>query len=111
MLLEGLEVDGPGVTGGGAQLTQAQVLAGLAPVFTDPAITRVAHNGKSMLLALAQAEGGFWTASIDFDTMVAAYLLGDSNVTVRGLAFDRLGHELIDPKVLLGTGRKAITFA
>jgi DNA polymerase-1 len=43
--------------------------------------------------------------------MVAAYLLGDSNVTIRGLAFDRLGHELIDPKVLLGTGRKALSYA
>ena len=27
------------------------------------------------------------------------------------LALDRLGHELLDPKNLLGTGRKAITFA
>ena len=25
--------------------------------------------------------------------MVAAYLLGESNVTIRGIAFDRLGHE------------------
>jgi DNA polymerase-1 len=63
------------------------------------------------MLALAEATGGFWLPTIDFDTMVAAYLLGDSNVTIRGLAFDRLGHELVEPKTLLGTGRKAIPFA
>ncbi|MGE0134224.1 MAG: DNA polymerase I [Dehalococcoidia bacterium] len=97
--------------GAAFQLSQADVLAALAPVFTDPAIERVAHNGKNAMLALAQAQGGFWAGTIGFDTMVAAYLLGDANVTIRGLAFDRLGHELVDPKVLLGTGRKALTFA
>ncbi|MFA7297367.1 MAG: DNA polymerase I, partial [Dehalococcoidia bacterium] len=100
-----------GSTDANFQLTQAQVLGALQPVFTDSAVRRVAHNGKNAMLALAEAADGYWLPSIDFDTMVAAYLLGDSNVTIRGLAFDRLGHELVDPKTLLGTGRKAITFA
>ena len=30
---------------------------------------------------------------------------------MRGLAFERLGHELIEPKALLGTGRKAIPYS
>ena len=93
------------------QLTQREVLAALEPVLTDESIKGVAHNAKFALLALAEAEGGFWSASCAFDTMVAAYLLGDSNVTVRGVAFNRLGQELVDPKVLLGTGRKATTFS
>ena len=100
-----------GSTDANFQLTQAQVLGALQPVLTDPAVRRVAHNGKNAMLALAEATDGFWLPAINFDTMVAAYLLGDSNVTIRGIAFDRLGHELIDPKTLLGTGRKAITFA
>ncbi len=106
-----LLASGDGAMDAGFQLTQSEVLTALEPVFTDKRISRVAHNGKNSLLALAEAHDGFWAAGIDFDTMVAAYLLGESNVTVRGLAFDRLGHELIDPKTLLGTGRKAITFA
>ena len=93
------------------QLEQAQVLEVLQPLFTDPAITRVAHNAKSSMLALAETEGGFWLEAVGFDTMVAAYLLGDANVSVRGLAFDRLGQELVEPKTLLGTGRKAIPFS
>ncbi len=96
---------------GGFQLTQAEVLAAFAPLFADPAIERVAHNAKNAILALSEAKGGFWSGPVGFDTMVAAYLLGESNMTVRGLAFDRFGHELVDPKTLLGTGRKAITFA
>jgi len=102
-----LDVD----AGGEFQLSQSEVLTALAPVFVDPALERVAHNGKNAILALAEAKGGFWAGRVGFDTMVAAYLLGDSNVTIRGLAFDRLGHELVDPKVLLGTGRKGLTYA
>ncbi len=113
MLLDlGLNADGvSGGEPGNFQLTQAEVLGALAPLFTDPAIERVAHNAKNTLLALSEAAGGFWSGRVGFDTMIAAYLLGESNMTVRGLAFDRFGHELVDPKVLLGTGRKAISFA
>ncbi len=93
------------------QLSQREVLEAIAPVFTDGSIERVAHNGKYAILALAEADGGFWMEGVAFDTMVAAYLLGDPNVTVRGLAFNRLGQELVDPKVLLGTGRKAIPYS
>ena len=93
------------------QLAQEAALAILGPLFADTAVERVAHDAKFVTLALAEARGGSWPAPATFDTMVAAYLLGDSNVTVRGLAFNRLGQELIDPKVLLGTGRKAIPFS
>ena len=93
------------------QLSQAEVLTALAPLFTDESLRRVTHNAKFGLLALAEADGGFWSAPAAFDTMVAAYCLGDSNVTVRGLAFNRLGQELVDPKLLLGTGRKAVPFS
>lgn len=101
----------PAPASGIEQLSQAVVLAALEPLFTDAAIERAAHDAKFGTLALAEAAGGFWPAPATFDTMVAAYLLGDPNVTVRGLAFNRLGQELIDPKLLLGTGRKAVPFS
>ncbi|MCC6238507.1 MAG: DNA polymerase I [Dehalococcoidia bacterium] len=93
------------------QLTQAEVLRALEPLFTDASLERATHDAKFGTLALAEAAGGFWPAPAAFDTMIAAYLLGDPNVTIRGLAFNRLGQELVDPKVLLGTGRKAITYS
>jgi DNA polymerase-1 len=93
------------------QLPREAVLDAIAPLFLDPKIERVSNNGKNHLLALAAAPDGFWTASIDFDTSIAGYVLGERSVEVRGLAFERLGHELVEPKSLLGTGRKAIPFS
>jgi DNA polymerase-1 len=93
------------------QLERGAALAILGPLFADAEVERVAHDAKFTTLALSEGEGGTWPAPVVFDTMVAAYLLGDSNVTVRGLAFNRLGQELIDPKLLLGIGRKAIPFS
>ena len=105
-----MEVEAPEPLPPLKQLTQAVVLKALAPLFTSGTIERVAHNAKAGELALGEAEGGF-AFEVGFDTMVAAYLLGDSNVTVRALAFERLGQELVDPKMLRGTGRKAIPFS
>ncbi|MDA1062353.1 MAG: DNA polymerase I [Chloroflexi bacterium] len=93
------------------QLPREAVLDAIAPLFTDPAIARVSNNGKNQLLALGTAPGGFWTQAIDFDTSIAGYVLGERSVDVRGLAFERLGHELVEPKSLLGTARKAIPFS
>ncbi|MFN8638824.1 MAG: DNA polymerase [Dehalococcoidia bacterium] len=109
-----LSLDAPPAEGAPAhilQLAQTEVLRALEPLFTDATVERVAHDAKFATLALAEASGGFWPAPAAFDTMIAAYLLGDPNVTVRGLAFNRLGQELVDPKALLGTGRKAIPFS
>ena len=106
-----MDVDPPEPPPPVKQLAQARVLELLEPLFTDPAVERVAHNAKAPMLALAEADGGFWLEDVGFDTMVAAYLLGDANVSVRSLAFERLGQELVDPKTLLGTGRKAIPFS
>ncbi len=92
------------------QLAAVDALAAIKPLFTDAKLKRVAHNAKAAEVAFAEAEGGF-TFDVDIDTMVAAYLLGDSNVTVRAAAFERLGQELIEPKELLGTGRKAIPYS
>ena len=93
------------------QLSEAEVLGALAPLLADPAIERVAHNGKSWLVALAESPEHVEADGVTFDTMLAAYLLGDANMSLARLAFDRLGLELTEPKALLGTGRKAIPFS
>ena len=93
------------------QLSPAVVLEALRPVLTDPEIERVSPNAKYALLAIAEHPDGYWPGDAAFDTSLAAYLVGDREVGVRGLAFERLGHELVDTKTLLGTGRKAIPFS
>ena len=94
-----------------AQLPRDAVLEAARMLFSDPEIERLSSSGKNQMLALAQTPGGVWTASIDFDTSVAAYVLGERARDIRGLAFERLGHELPEAKSLLGTGRKAIPFS
>ena len=93
------------------QLPRAAALDALAPLFADAAVERVSHNAKNHLLALEAAPGGFPAAGVAFDTSIAGYVLGERSVEVRGLAFERLGHELVEAKALLGAGRKAIPFS
>ncbi len=94
-----------------AALPAADVLGALGPLLADPAITRVAHNGKAWLVALAESEGHVEARGIDVDTMLYAYVLGDANMTLPRLTFDRLGLELMDAKELLGSGRAALPFS
>ena len=107
LLDEADDAAGPGLE----QLDRETVLEALAGLLGDARLTRIGHDAKYALLALAETEGGAWPTSVDFDTQVAAYLLGDLNMTLQKLAFDRLGAETVEPKEFLGTGRKAIPFA
>ncbi|MGE3857557.1 MAG: DNA polymerase I [Dehalococcoidia bacterium] len=105
---QGSLLDGPAAP---AQLPRAEVFDALGPLLLDPAVRRVAHEGKYVTLALAESPEHLWPAAIDFDTQIAAYLLGDSSMSLQRLAFDRLGVQTVDPKTVLGTASKAITFA
>jgi len=93
------------------QLARSEVFEALLPLFSEPGLERIGHDAKFGLLALAETEDGTWTQSIDFDTQVAAYLLGDLNMSLQRLALNRLGAETIEPKSFLGTGKKAIPFS
>ena len=100
-----------GATTGPAQLPRDEVFEALRPVLLDPSIRRVAHDGKYVTLALAESPAHVGPASIDFDTQIAAYLLGDSSMSLQRLAFGRLGVQTVDPKTFLGAASKAISFA
>ena len=108
---QGMLLPGEGNDAAPRQLARDEVFAALDPVLLDSAIKRVAHDGKYATLALAESPAHVWPAAIDFDTQIAAYLLGDSNMSLQRLAFDRLGVQTVDPKSFLGTASKAITFA
>ncbi|HLB29433.1 MAG TPA: 5'-3' exonuclease H3TH domain-containing protein, partial [Dehalococcoidia bacterium] len=58
------------------QLSLSEVIEVLGPLFGDPGIAKIAHNGKYDILVLSQQ--GLWTENLAFDTLVAAYLLGES---------------------------------
>ncbi|HZU05844.1 MAG TPA: DNA polymerase I [Chloroflexota bacterium] len=94
-----------------APLDAATVLDALRPVLEDPAIPKRAHNAKFALVVLARH--GVAVAGLDFDSMVAAYLLESSQraLSLRDLAWSKLGVEIPSTKALLGEGRRARTMA
>ncbi|MSQ29934.1 MAG: DNA polymerase I [Dehalococcoidia bacterium] len=93
------------------QLARAQVFDALAPLFTDPAIRRVGHDAKFAAIALAEADPRLEIHNIDFDTQVAAYLLGDSNMSLARVVHTRLELDLPEPETVIGKGAKAIAFS
>ncbi|MEX1022317.1 MAG: DNA polymerase I [Dehalococcoidia bacterium] len=97
--------------GGGGQLSRDEVFDALRPIFTEAGIERIAHDSKYGMMALGMADASIWPATDDFDTQVAAYLLGDSNMSLQRLAFTRLRKDTIEPKSFLGSASKAIPFS
>jgi len=95
----------------GRQLPPELVRAKLGPILADARIAKVFHNAKFDLAVLARY--GLPVKGLEFDTMIAAWLLDPSG---RGLglkvqAWQRLGIEMIPLEDLIGKGRNQITMA
>ncbi len=91
------------------QLPQQQVLSGLKPLFEDERIKKYAHNAKYDLVVLA--EHGLRVGGLAFDTMLAAYLLGEKSLNLKNLAFTKLGIEMTSISDLIGSGSKQLSFS
>ncbi len=96
-----------GHTTGDAQLRRDAVARALARFFQTEGMQRYTHNGKYDALVLERA--GFPRPRIDFDTMIAAYLLGENAVGLKELAFTKLGWEMEAITELIGRGKKQLT--
>jgi len=57
------------------------------------------------------ARYGVELTGLDFDTMIAAYLLGEKALGLKPLAFAKLGIEMTPITALIGTGAKQISMA
>ncbi|HYI25499.1 MAG TPA: DNA polymerase, partial [Thermomicrobiales bacterium] len=91
----------------GRQIDLDTVRSRLDPVIAEPAINLYTHHGKYDLQVMARH--GFTERPITFDTMIAAYLIGDSSIRLKDLAFTRLGIEMTEITELIGTGRNHAT--
>jgi len=74
-----------------AQLPLDRVIAALRPVLEENAVSKTAYDGKRIMAALANR--GLHIENLHFDAMLAAYLLGEKNLGLGALAFNRLGME------------------
>lgn len=94
----------------GPQLDRAIVRDALLPVLEDGSKPKVAHNGKFDLLALRSMD--IHLQGLQFDTMIAAQMLGNQSVRLKDLAFNvlRLKEPMTEITDLIGSGRNQISF-
>ena len=94
----------------GNQLPQESVLAAVRPLFESSDIAKCAHNANYDMTILANH--GVRFENVDFDSMIAAHLLGKSynQLGLKDLSLNELGHEMTPITNLIGKGRKQITF-
>ncbi len=93
----------------GQQLPIDRVRQALGPLLADERLPKYAHHGKYDLVVLRNA--GFTLRGVVFDTMLAAYLLGEASVGLKELAFTKLGIEMTPIEELIGRGKAQITMA
>jgi DNA polymerase-1 len=91
------------------QLPLTQVAARLKPVLENAGVGKIAYNGKNVMEVLAGC--GVKVENLNFDPMLAAYLLGEKNLGLKALAFNKLGVEITAPAELAGTGKKQSSLA
>lgn len=92
------------------QIDRDVVLARLKPIFEDPAIRKVGQNIKYDWLVLSRYDVSL--SGIDFDTMLASYLLNPAKRAhnLEQIALDYLGQKMITYQEVAGKGKDAITF-
>jgi DNA polymerase-1 len=88
------------------QLPLEQVTAKLKPLLENASLDKLAHNGKYDMTVLT--EYGIMVQNLTFDTMVAAYLLGEKSLGLKTLAFGKLAIEMTPIAELIGSGAKQI---
>lgn len=94
---------------GQVQADRAEILAKLAPLLTDPKLAKLGQNLKYDLTVLARA--GVEMAGVEFDSMVASYLLnpGKTSHGLAAIAAEYLGRSVISYEE--ATGGKDKLFA
>ncbi len=93
----------------GNQLPLHEVIDRLKPLLENPKIAKVAHNGKYDMAVLQKYKVN--VQNLSFDTMIAAYLLGEKSLGLKPLAFSKLGIEMTPIANLIGSGAKQISMA
>ncbi|RLC65039.1 MAG: DNA polymerase I [Chloroflexi bacterium] len=86
------------------QLLLNQVTARLKPILENASIGKIAYNGKHVMAVLAGC--GIKLENLNFDPMLAAYLLGEKSLGLKELAFNKLGVEISTPAELNHKGKR-----
>lgn len=87
-----------------------EAMAPLRALFADPAVRKVAHHAKYDLLVLRRA--GVTVGGLDFDTMLASYVLDPSRRShaIDALSVELLGLAMTGYDELCGKGKQELPF-
>jgi len=98
----------PGTLGGAAGVSLDAALTALKPIFENPAIRKIGHDVKFDAIVLARH--GVTLAGIDFDTMIASYLVDAtrSSHLVEDLALEQIGYKARREEDVCGRGARAL---
>jgi DNA polymerase-1 len=93
----------------GAQLPWAEIQAALGPILANPAIPKLAHNGKYDLTVCRRF--GLPISGPIHDTMTMAWLLDPASrsLGLKDMAASELDWQMTDILSLIGSGRKQVT--
>jgi DNA polymerase-1 len=91
------------------QLSIADVINRLKPLMEDARLATVAHNANYDMTLLA--ENGMMVSNLTFDSMIAGYLLSEKSLSLKALAFERMGVEMTPITELIGTGAKQLNMS
>ncbi len=91
------------------QLDLDTIRGTLGPLLMDASVRKYAHNANYDLIVLG--EHGMPTKGLQFDSMIAAFLLDPSgrNLGLKGLAWQELGAEMTPIDDLIGSGKQQLT--
>jgi len=92
-----------------SQLPLTQVIDRIKPVLEDNKLAKLAHNGKYDMTVLE--ENGITVNNLTFDSMVAAYLLGEKSLSLKTLAFSKFNVEMTPISELIGSGAKQLAMS
>jgi DNA polymerase-1 len=96
---------------GGASLDRTRALETLGRVLEDASVRKVGHDLKADALALARH--GVTLRGLEFDTMLASYLLDPtrSSQDLEPVALEQLGYKALTAEEVCGKGARALSFA
>jgi DNA polymerase-1 len=91
----------------GKQLALDEVVRVLGPLFASESVQKDGHNLKYDSKVLKRA--GLPLHNLGADTMIGAYLLGETGLSLKDLAFTRLGIQMVPITELIGPRRTQTT--
>ncbi len=89
------------------QLPLKTIVKALGAYITQERYAKIVYDGKFDIILLSQS--GLKMGGVNFDVLIAAYLLGEKSLRLKSLAFNRLGIETRELADLTGSGARQVS--